>query len=50
MNFVARAVQSLAGKEVRRFGPEAACNAVEEPNRRIDAVQQGSGTLAAEGS
>jgi len=48
MNFVARSSSGLPGKEMRRFDPQAACNAVEESNCCIDAVQEGSNDFAAE--
>jgi len=48
MNFVARSSSGLPGKEMRWFDPQAACNAVEESNRCIDAVQGGSNGFAAE--
>jgi len=47
MNFVARSSSGLPGKEMQWFDPQAACNAVEESNRCIDAVQKGSSCFAA---
>jgi len=48
MNFVARSSSGLPGKEMWWFDPQAACHAVEESNRCIDAVQGGSNGFAAE--
>ncbi len=48
MNFVARSSSGLPGKEMLWFDPQAGCTAVEETNRRIDAVKEGSNCFAAD--